>query len=159
VFQDLFEPLLDRGIAEATPTISNLQIRDCLCVLVEGIEVGENHISLDAAWIGDSQMIGVRVHLPDGLRDLGIRCRKRNGVSQRLAHLGRPVDAGEPPDGGDQGAGLGQQMATDLPVDPADDLVRLLDQRCLVFADRYHCRLEGRDVGSLGSETSCPITA
>ncbi len=51
-------------------------------------------------------------------------------------------------------ARLGQHVAAGLPVEAADDLVCLLDDGCLVLADRHHGRLEGRDVGRLGGRVA-----
>ncbi len=53
-------------------------------------------------------------------------------------------------------ARLGQHAAAGSPVEAADDLVRLLDDRGLVRADRHHRRLEGRNAGKGQAQARAP---
>ncbi len=150
VLQHVLKALLDRAVAKPAADVAGLEIGDRVTIRIECVEIGEHHIAFNAARVGGPDMLRIGEHAPDSIADLVGRGGERNGVALRLAHLGLAVDARQASDGRDQRAGLLQHTLARLSVNPADDLVGLLDQRHLIVSDRDDGRLEGGDVGRLG---------
>jgi hypothetical protein len=91
-------------------------------------------------------MVRVGEHGLDGRADLLRRSEQRDCVAGALAHLGPPVDPGEPSHGRHESPRLGQHFPACLTIDAPHDLVRLLDHRELVFPDGDQRGLKCRDV-------------
>lgn len=120
----------------AASTIRLLQFRNGLWIIVGCIQISEYDIALNAAWVCDFGMIGIGVHLPDGLADLVRSRRQRDCIAN---------DARQSPDGRRNSTSLSRNTEFGLTNDAPDDFIGLFDHGSLIIARRHGRSLESRD--------------
>ena len=89
-------------VAQSAAPIVILQFLNGLGVGIESVEVREHRIPLDRTGVFDAQMVRIGEHALHFLRDDVARVREIDRVTQRLAHLGISVGAGQEPRGRDE---------------------------------------------------------
>jgi len=134
--------------------ITGFQFGDICLVLIECIEISEDHVAFDRPGIARTDVVRVCVHPMHGLPDRFGFGGQQDGIALRLAHFGFAVDARPATNTRDQSFSFREYIAADLMVDTPHDLVGLLDERCLVLANRNDGPLEGGDVGRLGNRVT-----
>src|SRR6266850_124009 len=140
--------LLEGSISESTLPVVSLEFVHEQGVLLESFQVREDDVSFNLTGIAHTHVTRIGVHPLDCPVNLVRLGGERDGVPQRLAHLGLAIDTREPANPREDRLGFDQHIATDT-VETPHEFVRLLDHRELIFAHGDVTCFEGGDISRL----------
>src|SRR5262249_34946971 len=92
LLQPRFKHLLKDAVSEPTPPVVGLEFVHEGGVLLEGIQVREDHVSFNLAGIAHTYVTRISVHPLDRPVDLVRVGAERDGIPQRLTHLGLAIN-------------------------------------------------------------------